>query len=245
MRNSTSALLLLCALAACDTTTEPHPRPPFLSEGQLIEDAAHLALREMARSDSLALLPVAIDRSLLASLHDALLAVQAAAHPAADSVSTLYPIRARGEARQFYVVADTAAAHFDPWRNGERITGLPALDSLTVGYDIELDHYTPLHALGWDMFVLNTSTPSNLHALGRRYESAPDVFHAEPNGIVGGASDIRAERDGDAWLLIYSVGWGDCPAGCIHWHHWTFRVGDDGAVKYRGSGGDPAPSPDE
>jgi len=39
-----------------------------------------------------------------------------------------------------------------------------------------------------------------------------------------------------------TVGWGDCPAGCIEHHVWTFDVDASGSLKLVGESGDPVPS---
>lgn len=42
--------------------------------------------------------------------------------------------------------------------------------------------------------------------------------------------------------LDVTIGWGDCPAGCISHHTWTFEVAADGTVTRKGESGDPAPT---
>lgn len=44
------------------------------------------------------------------------------------------------------------------------------------------------------------------------------------------------------YTIEVTVGWGDCPAGCINRHVWTFEVGADGAVKLLTETGDPVPN---
>jgi hypothetical protein len=39
-----------------------------------------------------------------------------------------------------------------------------------------------------------------------------------------------------------TIGWGDCPAGCISHHTWTFEVATDGTITPKGESGDPAPT---
>jgi hypothetical protein len=43
----------------------------------------------------------------------------------------------------------------------------------------------------------------------------------------------------DGWSVVYRVGWGDCQAGCIDEHTWTYEVGRDGTVGFVGEGGSP------
>lgn len=45
------------------------------------------------------------------------------------------------------------------------------------------------------------------------------------------------------WGVTFHVGWGDCPAGCINQHTWTYELGVDGSVTFVGETG-PALPPD-
>jgi hypothetical protein len=47
---------------------------------------------------------------------------------------------------------------------------------------------------------------------------------------------------GGGYRVGLTVGWGDCPAGCIEHHVWTFEVDASGSVKLVSESGDPVPS---
>jgi hypothetical protein len=47
---------------------------------------------------------------------------------------------------------------------------------------------------------------------------------------------------GGGWQVTVTVGWGDCPAGCISKHTWTYTVKPDGAVSLDAESGPPVPS---
>jgi hypothetical protein len=40
------------------------------------------------------------------------------------------------------------------------------------------------------------------------------------------------------WMVKITVGWGDCPAGCINRHHWRYLVGTGGSVALIDESGD-------
>lgn len=46
-----------------------------------------------------------------------------------------------------------------------------------------------------------------------------------------------------AFIVRVTVGWGDCPAGCIDKHMWQFAVAPDGSVTLQSEEGD-SPPPD-
>ena len=48
--------------------------------------------------------------------------------------------------------------------------------------------------------------------------------------------------DRGAYKIEVTLGWGDCPAGCINRHTWAFEVAADGTVTPKGESGDPVPS---
>jgi hypothetical protein len=45
-----------------------------------------------------------------------------------------------------------------------------------------------------------------------------------------------------AFLVTVRVGWGDCPAGCIDEHSWTYAVLPDGTVDLQSEGGPEVPA---
>ena len=45
-----------------------------------------------------------------------------------------------------------------------------------------------------------------------------------------------------AFIVTVYVGWGDCPAGCIDHHTWTFSVAPDGTVTLQSEEGDEPPT---
>lgn len=61
--------------------------------------------------------------------------------------------------------------------------------------------------------------------------------------LIGQASwyEVMPASGVGAYLVTMRIGWGDCPAGCIDEHSWTYAVGPDGAVKLQSEGGSPVP----
>ena len=46
------------------------------------------------------------------------------------------------------------------------------------------------------------------------------------------AARTEAAKPPTDWNVTFSAGWGDCEAGCINVHSWTYRVGFDGSVSF-------------
>ncbi|AHG93562.1 hypothetical protein J421_6027 (plasmid) [Gemmatirosa kalamazoonensis] len=204
-------------------------------------DAVALAVRELRRVGPPAAQPIEVPADLVESLYRSLAAVYAATSlPARDSVVTLYRIHAFGESQQLIVIADDPLPRWaDALAHGVLHTGDASIDALVARYGLTLDQR---YALTTGLMVtLGATRPTNMAALATRFASIAGVRAAEPNGSGGDGDDIRAEPSSGGWRLEYSVGYGDCPAGCISRHYWTFDVDGAARVTYRGSRGDPAP----
>lgn len=62
----------------------------------------------------------------------------------------------------------------------------------------------------------------------------------DPN-LIGQAAWYEVSAVDDGWEVVIRIGWGDCPAGCISEHRWTYSVARDGTVALLGEEGDPLP----
>ena len=59
--------------------------------------------------------------------------------------------------------------------------------------------------------------------------------------LIGQGSWYQITTAVDGWQVLIRIGWGDCPAGCINEHRWTYTVGKDGNVELVSEIGDPLP----
>ena len=61
-------------------------------------------------------------------------------------------------------------------------------------------------------------------------------------GMIGASRWwVSDPRNGGGFVITITIGWGDCPAGCISRHVWTYEVAGDGQVSLTGETGDPMP----
>jgi hypothetical protein len=49
--------------------------------------------------------------------------------------------------------------------------------------------------------------------------------------LIGQAAWYQVADVEDGWQVVIRIGWGDCPAGCINEHRWTYAVGRDASVE--------------
>ena len=59
--------------------------------------------------------------------------------------------------------------------------------------------------------------------------------------LIGQAAWYKVTDTEDGWSVLIRFGWGDCPAGCISEHRWTYAVGRDGSVELTHEEGEALP----
>ena len=72
------------------------------------------------------------------------------------------------------------------------------------------------------------------------YPTFAGIGPTDPN-LIGGCCSWQGSATGDGYTVTFEVGWGDCPAGCIDRHAWTFAVTRDGIVTLLDDSGSPVP----
>jgi hypothetical protein len=60
--------------------------------------------------------------------------------------------------------------------------------------------------------------------------------------LIGQTAWYEVTEADDGWQVVVRIGWGDCPAGCISEHQWTYAVSSTGAVDLVGESGDDLPA---
>ena len=66
-----------------------------------------------------------------------------------------------------------------------------------------------------------------------------DGIDARNPDLIGQGTFWTADATGDGWRVTFETGWGDCPAGCIDRHTWTWDVAADGAITFIAEDGSP------
>jgi hypothetical protein len=89
----------------------------------------------------------------------------------------------------------------------------------------------------------STSVPTAEAAVAAVVATHPEFagIGAFDPDLIGGCCWYIASPVDDGYEVVFRMGWGDCPAGCIEEHRWTYRVGADGSIELVGESGDPIP----
>ena len=247
MRPASFLLTAAVMLAACDTATAPRSMqssvddsrvPPELRAAYL-EDANRLALRDLlAKGFS----EVPIPQDAVQPYYNALVLVHnATALPARDTVVDIYRIHTIGPpTRSLLLWLFGTETWVQRLAHGELPTGDPTVDTLLARYSLTVGSAYTMQS-GDVLLTLVPPEPLNINALAGLFHAITGVRFAEPNSVIGAANDIGGSIAGERVALDYSVGYGDCPAGCIERRFYHFAVHDDGTVEYLGASGSPPP----
>jgi len=241
---------LVVALGACADPAGPRSVHSTINDSNVPdglrelyrEDAARLALRELQTRPG-GYGDIAIAAELIDTYYAALVQVfNADDLSARDSVVDVYHIHTFGqpETRRLLLQAAADQEWVQRLVTGELPTGNARVDRLLEDYGLSLDWKYPLSTSNEMLIVLRSADALNIAALAHLFEGIAGVRYSEPDGMGGDGNDIRASRN-DPMLLDYSLGYGDCPAGCIGRRFYHFAVHDGGTVEYLGASGSPPP----
>jgi hypothetical protein len=217
---------------------------PDIVKHQYREDATELALRLLVQEGETSEDSVELPADLIQTLYNALIQVyQATNEPARNAVVNTYNIHAvpRVNTRELLVGVDSTKAWTQAWRKGKRLTGNAEIDALMEQFDLDLKQYLSVSNIA----VLRTGRSLNTPAIAKLFNGIQGVRYANVNGALTDGGDIQAELKGNYWQLKYSIGFGDCMAGCSDRTTWTFNVYPDRGVQFAGRSGSRLPSPRE
>jgi hypothetical protein len=250
MKSVLSVLAAAAMMVACDGATAPSSfhstvddsRVPASLRAAYLEDATRLALRDLLAGGFAG---IAVPRDAIQPYYDALVLVyNATVLPARDSVTDVYQIHTfpQPATRSLYMIV----AGDQQWAQRLALDSVPTgnavVDRLLSEYALSFDHVHRMSA-GELLIVLRATLPLNVAALAPKFAEATGVRSANPNeGCCDGSNIAGAVRESRV-LLNYSVGYGDCMAGCIGRRFYHFAVRDDGTVEYLGPSGSPPPRP--
>jgi hypothetical protein len=239
-------------LAACDTATAPRSmqssvddsRVPAELRAAYREDASRLALRDLQASGSNEIL---IPDEAVRPYYNALVLVyNATALPARDTVVDAYGIHTfpQPSTRSFFLIVAGDQVWAQRLTHDTVPTGNALIDQLLADYSLSFDHAFVL-TNNRLLIVLRTAAPLNVAALTSKFADASGVLSADPNGACCDGNNIIGSIEASRILLDYSVGYGDCPSGCIGRRSYHFAVHEDGTVEYLGASGSPPPEPSQ
>jgi len=250
MRTWSSVLAAAVLVLACDGATAPRFFKSTIDDSQVPielrtayrEDATRLALRDLLNDG---FTEITIPSEPAQPYYDALVLVyNATILPARDTVVDVYRIHTFPSPTTRSLLLELLGTEEWAQRLARREvpTGEPTVDSLLARYSLSVGSAFTMHD-GDVLVTLGPPEPLNVQALALLFRGIQGVRFSEPNGVVGDGDNISGSVNESRVLLDYSVGSGDCPAGCIGRRFYHFAVNSDGTVEYRGASGTPPPPP--
>ncbi|MFH5830875.1 hypothetical protein [Halalkalibaculum sp. DA384] len=251
------SILTICVLSTCDGLLDstnsrldtidwregaeivPAPEDSLSAELQQAyrQDAEKLAIRYVNNSDST---ETAIPSPLIDRIYNGLVHVAASGHPKANEVTEDYQIHAQmpSHPRQVVVHVDTTAPWIGAWKNGAPDTGNEQIDMLMEEFNLEPVSYQAVESTPNAEVKLQSDKAINVFAVGRQFRTLDYIVNAGSEGITDG-NEIDVLFFSNHLRYYYTLGFGDCPSGCINSHVWVFDVYSDGTVQFVGEEGDP------
>jgi hypothetical protein len=239
-------LTLLCFLCLSKFIVNGQTIPsscfaPDSIKSQYIDDADRLALRKIYRQQLTSVDSVVIPQNHSDTVLNALIAVyNATTLPARDTVVSMFNIHTfpNPVLNSILVAADSTLAWMEQLELGIIPTGNASIDTLISKYNLSVSNYYDFgNSYYYHLLVFDSDSNYNLNALVALFESNVGVYYSEGNGYGGDGNNIWDSIYSDHVELIYSVGLGDCPAGCTVRRFWKFNVYFDCSVEFVGSYG--------
>ena len=230
-------LVLVCATTMLSAQLPDSCAAPKLVRQHYLNSAKIIALRQMLGDPNWAD-SVRIPAVLYNPVLDALSAVYNATQvPERDTVTDCLNIQAFPGPiypKGISLLVDTTLTWAKKLHQGIMPTGNTLVDELLQRYNLKL---TGSFQFDQFVFFFQSGDLLNTAALAALFNAIPGV-QADPDSSIGGGADITLDTVAGGVTLTYSIGWGDCPAGCIYERRWTFLVTPDCSVQFLGAEGD-------
>lgn len=129
-----------------------------------------------------------------------------------------------------YVKVDVSHSWTQQWQNLITNTGITALDNLLSVYGFSITSFSSFV----NVATLSTTQNINVIPLCDSIATFAGVQYSEPKSIIGSGNEITYNTSGTDRYYNFSVGYGDCPSGCIGKHTFKYKVHDNCSVDFLG-----------
>ncbi len=129
------------------------------------------------------------------------------------------------------ITVDTCLEESANLLEGRIPTGIDELDNL-----LSLYHFDSIHSFYPNLPVVSLHSREDYHLLPitKQLAKISPVLSADIDMYMGDGNNILLNRGDDESIIIFSIGFGDCPAGCLHRKNWQFKIKNNKAefMKY-------------
>lgn len=117
--------------------------------------------------------------------------------------------------------------------NGIFQTGESSLDNLLSTYSFD-SVKTSYSYPNFPWLTIYTKNEYNMIPIEKEFTDIKSIEIADfSKGCIGDGNNIALTRDNTSAIITFSIGSGDCPAGCIYHKYWEFEVKEGKAVFIR------------
>lgn len=223
--------MITLLLFACDKTDEPitpgtTSLTPFIIENYT-HDAKQLYMDELIHdSSNINFYNPIIDYTEVDKILLIIQAVYDSDYPERDTVFDIYQIHGYYcySFNSMSLKVQTENPGIVNLSNGIIPTGDTELDDIltTYHYDSVRTYYSYPN---FPWLTIYTKDEYNMIPLEETFENIGSVLIAEFNkGCIGDGNTITLIRGNSTATITFSIGSGDCPAGCIYHKYWEFKV---------------------
>lgn len=204
------------------------------------EDAYRLTVRRIHRNNSCYKDSIFLPNTLTDTLLKALVAVYYAPLKASDSIRAVHTFP-----HPSLYHLDIAADSNLTWMKRLRLNRFPTydtlIDSLFNRHYLYYSGYIAFRKQPYHVVYVKSDSMLNILPLTDVFKTVPGVYYSNSGNAYGDGNNITDSIFPTHIELNYSIGWGDCPAGCSYRRFWKFRVYWDCSVEFVSSEGDIMP----
>jgi len=145
--------------------------------------------------------------------------------PETDTVFNIYNIHvlACRSLNSIILKVDVSSPEIINLAKGNVSTGNIALDKILTDYEFD-SVKTAYSYPKFPWLSIYTKKSYNLMPIMKGLEKIPSILMAENNGSCFDGNDIRLKQEMNKATINFSIGRGDCPAGCIYRRSWNYIV---------------------
>ena len=130
-----------------------------------------------------------------------------------------------------YLNVNTELSSIQNLSQGIIPTGDKELDKVLVAYEFDsVSTFYGYPSFSW--LTVFTKKEYNMIPIEEEFNQLESVLIAEfGKGCIGDGNNIKLIREESSDTIIFSIGRGDCPAGCTYRRYWEFKV-SNGVAKF-------------
>ena len=237
-----SALCLIIFITSSNAQIQSSCNVPPILQSRYDADVKHLALKRIYDQNSQYMDSIKIPDSYQDTIWQGLAAIyNLTSIVQRDSVFDNYCIHqdiSNYIYHNIYITVDTSYSWTHQWMNLNITTGITSLDNLLSKYGFTVKSFSKFVG---NIATLTTIQNINTAALDDSIAKYSGVTNASTSTNIGDGNKITYTKNGNISYFDFTLGYGDCEAGCSCNHTFKFLVYDNCSVEYLGVGGNYVP----